>query len=178
MLIKSLQSTHIFLKMLCIDYDSTPRKRLNTQLIFFRSLFSVDALKCWRCSSDSATSAFCDDTFDPSIIDETVWEIYFIVEYLKKLFNSQKRRWAYVDCNYPQNPYGQNQQPFGFGQNSNNRPVCKKMKQLSEYLFFPWHTQLRKTPIDLRNNHLQFYFDFHSLNELKNFFMIFTFCQT
>lgn len=178
MLIKSLQSTHIFFKILCIDYDSTPRKRLNTQLIFFRSLFSVDALKCWRCSSDSATSAFCDDTFDPSIIDETVWEIYFIVEYLKKLFNSQKRRWAYVDCNYPQNPYGQNQQPFGFGQNSNNRPVCKKMKQLSEYLIFPWHTQLRKTPIDLRNNHLQFYFDFHSSNELKNFFMIFTFCQT
>lgn len=102
---------------------------------YIPSLFSVDALKCWRCSSDSATSAFCDDTFDSSIIDETVRKIFFCWFILKQIVNLQKRRWAYVDCTYPVNPYGQNQQPFGYGQNSNNRPVCKKMKQLSKYFF-------------------------------------------
>jgi hypothetical protein len=66
----------------------------------------VDALKCWRCSSDASTSAFCDDPFDPSIINE------------------QQRRWAYVDCSFPPSA----QQPFGLAQSS--RPVCKKMKQL------------------------------------------------
>ncbi|XP_070496903.1 UPAR/Ly6 domain-containing protein twit-like isoform X2 [Chironomus tepperi] len=68
----------------------------------------AEALKCWRCSSDASTSAFCDDPFDPSII------------------NDQQRRWAYVDCSFPatgQSPYGQ----YG---SSSSRPVCKKMKQL------------------------------------------------
>jgi len=66
----------------------------------------VDALKCWRCSSDASASAFCDDPFDPSIINE------------------QQRRWAYVDCSFPSTA----QQPYGAAQSS--RPVCKKMKQL------------------------------------------------
>ncbi|CRL01013.1 CLUMA_CG014398, isoform A [Clunio marinus] len=77
-------------------------------MAFFSFVFlSVDALKCWRCSSDSTTSAFCDDPFDPSII------------------NDQQRRWAYVDCSFPPTT----QQNFGTYQQS-SRPVCKKMKQL------------------------------------------------
>lgn len=69
----------------------------------------ANALKCWRCSSDASTSAFCDDPFDPSII------------------NDQQRRWAYVDCNFPTT----SQIPFGqYGQQNNQRAVCKKMKQL------------------------------------------------
>lgn len=81
-------------------------------MFFSLYLFVVDALKCWRCSSDASTSAFCDDPFDPSIINE------------------QQKRWAYVDCSFPPA-----QQPFGsVGQSS--RPVCKKMKQLSKYLCY------------------------------------------
>lgn len=81
-------------------------------MIYMFNLFVVDALKCWRCSSDASTSAFCDDPFDPSIINE------------------QQRRWAYVDCSFPPA-----QQPFGsVGQSS--RPVCKKMKQLSKYSYY------------------------------------------
>ncbi|KAG5676852.1 hypothetical protein PVAND_006659 [Polypedilum vanderplanki] len=68
----------------------------------------ANALKCWRCSSDASTSAFCDDTFDPSII------------------NDQQRRWAYVDCNFPTS----SQVPFGQYVQQTSRPVCKKMKQL------------------------------------------------
>jgi hypothetical protein len=43
------------------------------------------ALKCWRCSSDAANAAFCDDPFDESIITE------------------QQRRWSYTECSYPPN---------------------------------------------------------------------------
>lgn len=82
---------------------------LGAAVLFIAATFqSVDALKCWRCSSDASTSAFCDDPFDPSIINE------------------QQRRWAFVDCNFPTS----SQVPFGqYGQQS-SRPVCKKMKQL------------------------------------------------
>lgn len=67
-----------------IDYDEntfevfhSPKKIEHSINFHFPSLFSVDALKCWRCSSDSATSAFCDDSFDPSIIDENVRNLNF-----------------------------------------------------------------------------------------------------
>jgi hypothetical protein len=67
------------------------------------------ALKCWRCSSDASSAAFCGDPFEPSIINE------------------QQRRWSYVDCSFPPSQ----QPPFGqIGQiGQSTRPVCKKMKQ-------------------------------------------------
>jgi hypothetical protein len=75
----------------------------------FFSLYLANALKCWRCSSDASSAAFCGDPFDTSLISE------------------QQRRWSYVDCSFPP----AQQQPFGaIGQ---TRPVCKKMKQLSKY---------------------------------------------
>lgn len=70
----------------------------------------VSALKCWRCSSDASTAAFCDDPFTQDIITE------------------QQRRWSYVDCSYPP------QVNYQFNQaNQQTRPVCKKMKQISKY---------------------------------------------
>jgi hypothetical protein len=75
-------------------------------VFLFAATFQVNALKCWRCSSDASSAAFCGDPFDPSLINE------------------QQRRWSYVDCSFPP----AQQQPFGaIGQ---TRPVCKKMKQL------------------------------------------------
>lgn len=44
-------------------------------------LFTASSLKCWECISD--TSAFCDDPFDPTTI------------------NDQQRRWSYVECMDP-----------------------------------------------------------------------------
>lgn len=43
----------------------------------------------------------------------------------------QQRRWAYVDCSFPTT----NQSPYGQYGSQTSRPVCKKMKQLSEYNF-------------------------------------------
>jgi hypothetical protein len=63
------------------------------------------ALKCWRCSSDSSTTAFCADPFDPSLIQ-----------------NENQRRWAYVECSVPTTPYIPNQTP--------QKALCKKVKQL------------------------------------------------
>jgi hypothetical protein len=45
------------------------------------SFQQVDALKCWRCSSDASTSAFCDDPFDPSIINEQVSSAIEIISF-------------------------------------------------------------------------------------------------
>uniref|UniRef100_A0A6E8VWJ5 Protein quiver n=1 Tax=Anopheles coluzzii TaxID=1518534 RepID=A0A6E8VWJ5_ANOCL len=71
------------------------------------SFDAVSALKCWRCSSDASTAAFCDDPFTQDIITE------------------QQRRWSYVDCSYPP------QVNYQFNQaNQQTRPVCKKMKQI------------------------------------------------
>ncbi|XP_049280231.1 uncharacterized protein LOC125762322 [Anopheles funestus] len=71
------------------------------------SFGAANALKCWRCSSDASTAAFCDDPFTQDIITE------------------QQRRWSYVDCSYPP------QVNYQFGQqNQQTRPVCKKMKQI------------------------------------------------
>lgn len=52
-------------------------------------LLPVDALKCWRCSSDASTSAFCDDPFDPSIINEQVsFGIWWFLKFVLFLFVS------------------------------------------------------------------------------------------
>ncbi|XP_055545324.1 uncharacterized protein LOC129730197 [Wyeomyia smithii] len=67
----------------------------------------ANALRCWRCSSDASTAAFCDDPFSQDIITE------------------QQRRWSYVDCSYPP---GTGSYPFN-QQLSQTRAVCKKMKQ-------------------------------------------------
>lgn len=82
--------------------------------VLFLSLIQqqVDALRCWRCSSDSSTSAFCDDPFDPSVV------------------NDAQRRWAFVDCAFINNGQSNFGAPANIGQNQNARPVCKKMKQL------------------------------------------------
>lgn len=68
----------------------------------------ADALRCWRCSSDASTAAFCDDPFTQDIITE------------------QQRRWSFVDCSYPP---GTGSYPFN-QQQSQTRAVCKKMKQI------------------------------------------------
>ncbi|KFB46236.1 AGAP008640-PA-like protein [Anopheles sinensis] len=66
-----------------------------------------NALRCWRCSSDASTAAFCDDPFTQEIVNE------------------QQRKWSYVECNHPpQASYPFNQQ------NQQTRAVCKKMKQV------------------------------------------------
>lgn len=67
---------------------------------------AASALRCWRCSSDASTAAFCDDPFTQDIITE------------------QQRRWSYVDCSYPPQAYPFNQQ------SAQTRAVCKKMKQV------------------------------------------------
>uniref|UniRef100_A0A2M4C2B6 Putative secreted protein n=2 Tax=Anopheles marajoara TaxID=58244 RepID=A0A2M4C2B6_9DIPT len=67
---------------------------------------SVNALRCWRCSSDASTAAFCDDPFTQDIITD------------------QQRRWSYVDCSYPPQTNAFNQH------NLPTRAVCKKMKQI------------------------------------------------
>lgn len=67
----------------------------------------ASALKCWRCSSDASTAAFCDDPFSQDIITE------------------QQRRWSFVDCSYPP---GTGSYPFN-QQLAQTRAVCKKMKQ-------------------------------------------------
>uniref|UniRef100_U5EDB7 Putative secreted protein n=1 Tax=Corethrella appendiculata TaxID=1370023 RepID=U5EDB7_9DIPT len=72
--------------------------------IFAFTFQQANALKCWRCSSDASSAAFCDDPFTQDIISE------------------QQRRWSYVDCSFPPSqvsPYSPSQ----------TRPVCKKMKQ-------------------------------------------------
>lgn len=77
--------------------------------IFFLFSFLASAIKCWRCSSDASNAAFCNDPFDASIISD------------------QQRRWSYVECTYPPgqlNPYSQA---------SNQRAVCKKVKQLGKF---------------------------------------------
>lgn len=68
----------------------------------------VNALKCWRCSSDASSAAFCDDPFDPSLISE------------------QQRRWSYVDCSA--------QPGQGVPFSTQTRPVCKKLKQYGEFI--------------------------------------------
>ncbi|KAG4065426.1 hypothetical protein HA402_002824 [Bradysia odoriphaga] len=60
-------------------------------------------LKCWRCASDAPNASFCDDPFDPSVL------------------NDQQKRWIYVECSYPPSPYGQERNP--------TIPVCKKAIQ-------------------------------------------------
>lgn len=67
----------------------------------------VQGLKCWRCSSDASTAAFCDDPFSQDIITE------------------QQRRWSFVDCSYPP---GTGSYPFN-QQLAQTRAVCKKMRQ-------------------------------------------------
>ncbi|XP_053672548.1 uncharacterized protein LOC128722887 [Anopheles nili] len=81
---------------------------VSTLLLVLCGFEAANALKCWRCSSDASTAAFCDDPFAQEIITE------------------QQRRWSYVDCNYPpQVNYQYNNQI-----NPQTRPVCKKMKQV------------------------------------------------
>lgn len=91
----------------------TIRKNPVRRNFYKKCVFSIlaNALKCWRCSSDASSAAFCGDPFEPSIINE------------------QQRRWSFVDCSFPpsQQPFN-NQQQYG----SSTRPVCKKMKQLSK----------------------------------------------
>lgn len=64
---------------------------------------SADALRCWRCSSDTSNGGFCKDPFTPSLMSEA------------------QRKWNYVDCALPSdiNPSLINQA----------RPVCKKIIQ-------------------------------------------------
>lgn len=92
----SLIFVHQGYKLLCI-YSP---KRFST--------ISASALKCWRCSSDASNGAFCDDTFDQTIINE------------------QQRRWGYVECSHP--PQANN----GYGQVFSQRPVCKKVKHFGK----------------------------------------------
>lgn len=72
------------------------------------SLQKASALRCWRCSSDASTAAFCDDPFTQDIITE------------------QQKRWSFVDCSYPP---GSGSFPFN-QQLGQTRAVCKKMKQI------------------------------------------------
>jgi hypothetical protein len=74
-------------------------------VVFALTIEEGNALKCWRCSSDSSTSAFCNDPFDPTLIQ-----------------NDQQRRWAFVDCNVPTVPFNVNASP--------QKAVCKKIKTL------------------------------------------------
>lgn len=64
----------------------------------FRNLSLVFGIKCWDCTS---TASFCDDTFDESSVSDT------------------DRRWSYVECTPPPQPYDQ-------------KTVCKKVKQIGE----------------------------------------------
>lgn len=64
----------------------------------FRDLFSVFGIKCWDCTS---TASFCDDPFDESNVSDP------------------DRRWSYVECTPPPQPYDQ-------------KTVCKKVKQIGE----------------------------------------------
>lgn len=73
-------------------------------------VFLANALKCWRCTSDASGAAFCQDPFEPDVISE------------------QQMRWSYVDCILP--PL----QQFPSATSANFRPVCKKLKQISELL--------------------------------------------
>ncbi|XP_058057147.1 uncharacterized protein LOC131208421 [Anopheles bellator] len=79
---------------------------LSSLVLLLVDFESADALRCWRCSSDASTAAFCDDPFTQDIITD------------------QQRRWSYVDCSYPPqtNPFNQQNQP--------TRAVCKKMRQI------------------------------------------------
>lgn len=70
-----------------------------------RFILPASALRCWRCSSDAKNAAFCDDTFDQTIITE------------------QQRRWSYVECSIPP------PSATGYGQVFSQRPVCMKSKQ-------------------------------------------------
>lgn len=68
----------------------------------------VDALRCWRCSSDISNGDFCKDPFNPSLMSE------------------YQRKWSYVDCVLPVsqlNPLILNKA----------RPVCKKIIQQGEW---------------------------------------------
>lgn len=85
-------------------------------LICFGFLILASALRCWRCSSDASGGAFCSDPFDMNVVNE------------------YQKRWSLVEClsptgqssyNNPLNNGGQIQQP-------NQRPVCKKVKQLGK----------------------------------------------
>lgn len=77
---------------------------------FFRL---VNALRCWRCSSDTSNgsnTAFCDDPFDENAITE------------------QHRQWVYVECSIP---------PTSPNINSLLRhAVCKKLVQLGMIRIF------------------------------------------
>ncbi|KAG5684196.1 hypothetical protein PVAND_013435 [Polypedilum vanderplanki] len=81
-------------------------------LILFGTFYigKVSSLKCWRCSSDSSGSEFCNDPFNSATIPQ------------------RNLRWAYVDCNVAIFK----QQSFGEANNNptNLRPVCKKMRQI------------------------------------------------
>ncbi|CAG9798526.1 unnamed protein product [Chironomus riparius] len=83
----------------------------------------AEALKCWRCSSDASTSAFCDDPFDPSIIND---QSIFSKLGIHRQNSTEQRRWAYVDCSFPTT----GQSPYASYGSQSSRPVCKKMKQL------------------------------------------------
>ncbi|XP_059616683.1 uncharacterized protein LOC132261751 [Phlebotomus argentipes] len=64
----------------------------------------ITALFCWRCSTDSANSAFCEDPFDPST------------------FSEQQRLWSYANCSYSAGYLSY----YGDTQPS---PVCRKIVQ-------------------------------------------------
>lgn len=107
-------SFHNCWKFYCWNQKNRIRSHLTNyldvlmKLFLFNLRFTANAIKCWRCSSDASNAAFCDDPFDASIISD------------------QQRRWSYVECSYPpgqQNPYSAN---------SNQRAVCKKVKQLGK----------------------------------------------
>lgn len=92
---------------------------------FQKYYIAATSLKCWRCTSDSSNGAFCDDPFDPSLIDEQVSSIsdaIIAITIWIPRFLQKQRRWAYVECSFPS---GISQ----FGTASGGRPVCKKMAQ-------------------------------------------------
>uniref|UniRef100_A0A336KJT5 CSON011681 protein n=1 Tax=Culicoides sonorensis TaxID=179676 RepID=A0A336KJT5_CULSO len=73
-------------------------------LIIIIAAESGNALKCWKCSTDTNGEEFCHDPFESYLIDE------------------RQRRWSYVDCTFPMD-----KRPYGM----ESKQGCKKIKQIT-----------------------------------------------
>lgn len=75
------------------------------------------AIKCWICSSDTSTGAFCSDHFDTSAIPD------------------ESRRWAYAECASP------TLSSLSFG----GKPGCQKIKDRGKFIDRKIHSSLKSS---------------------------------